>query len=72
MIVHVLQQRGCYFSVHLACPVVQVGNIQLGIPVRMIRKNKAKGSEIGSIYIFDGLYDVVRPSACLHRSTCCA
>ncbi|CAL5218970.1 g724 [Coccomyxa viridis] len=37
-----------------------VGNIQLGIPVRMIRKNKAKGAELGYIYIFDGLYNVVK------------
>ncbi len=29
--------------------------------MRMIRKNKVKGAELGYIYIFDGLYDVVRP-----------
>ena len=40
----------------------QVNNIRLGIPVRLIRKNKDKGSEFGSVYIYDGLYDVVRPS----------
>ena len=40
-----------------------MGNIQLGIPVRMIRKNAAKGSELGYMYIFDGLYNVVRPRA---------
>ena len=41
----------------------QVNNIRLGIPVRLIRKNKDKGSEFGSVYIYDGLYNVVRPSA---------
>lgn len=44
---------------------MQVGNILLGIPVRLIRKNAAKGSELGYMYIFDGLYNVVRPSASL-------
>ena len=28
--------------------------------MRLIRKNKDKGSEFGSVYIYDGLYDVVR------------
>ena len=46
----------------LWCVALQVGNIQLGIPVRMIRKNAVKGSELGYMYIFDGLYNVVRPS----------
>ena len=41
--------------------VLQVGNIQLAIPVRLIRKNKVAGSEFGEVYIYDGLYDVVRP-----------
>ena len=41
----------------------QVNNIKLGIPVRLIRKNRDKGSEFGSVYIYDGLYDVVRLSA---------
>ena len=39
---------------------LQVGNIQLGIPVRLIRKNVDKGSEQGNIFIYDGLYNVVR------------
>ena len=42
---------------------LQVNNTRLGIPVRVIRKNKDKGSEFGSVYIYDGLYDVVRLSA---------
>ena len=42
---------------------LQVNNIRLGIPVRVIRKNNDKGSEIGCVYIYDGLYDVVRLSA---------
>ena len=37
-----------------------MGNIQLGIPVRLIRKNVDKGSEQGNIFIYDGLYNVVR------------
>lgn len=50
--------------------LLQVGNIQLGIPVRMIRKNAAKGSELGYMYIFDGLYNVVRPSAHDYHCAC--
>ena len=42
---------------------LQVNNIRLGIPVRLIRKNKDQGSEFGCIYVYDGLYDVVRFSA---------
>ena len=45
---------------------MQVGNIQLGIPVRMLRKNPMLGTEIGDMYIYDGLYDVVGapPAGC--------
>ncbi len=39
---------------------MQVGNIELGIPIRVIRKNKDNASEYGNIFIYDGLYDVVR------------
>lgn len=45
----------------------QVNTIKLGVPVRLIRKNKDKGSEFGSVYIYDGLYDVVRLSAGIHQ-----
>ena len=46
---------------------MQVGNIQLGIPVRMLRKNPMLGTEIGDMYIYDGLYDVVSsPCRLLH------
>ncbi|CAL8460742.1 g273 [Coccomyxa elongata] len=37
-----------------------VGNIELGIPIRVIRKNKDNASEYGNIFIYDGLYDVVK------------
>ena len=46
----------------IAMPL-QVNNIRLGIPVRLIRKNRDKGSEFGCVYIYDGLYNVVRASA---------
>ncbi|KAL4443576.1 hypothetical protein ABPG75_011313 [Micractinium tetrahymenae] len=36
-----------------------VGNIQLGIPVRVTRKQKDSGGAYGTAYIYDGLYDVV-------------
>ncbi len=43
----------------------QVGNIELGIPIRVVRKNKDAASEYGNIFIYDGLYDVVRmPFTC--------
>lgn len=38
----------------------QVGNIELGVPIRVIRKNKDASSEYSNIFIYDGLYDVVR------------
>lgn len=38
------------------------GNIQLGIPVRVFRKNVDKAALYGSQIIYDGLYDVVRGS----------
>ena len=42
--------------VHLA---VQVGNIQLGIPVRVTRRNKEEDALSGHVFIYDGLYNVV-------------
>lgn len=36
-----------------------VGNIQLGIPVRVTRKQKDSTGTYGTAYIYDGLYDVV-------------
>lgn len=48
------------FSLWKPSDALQVGNIQLGIPVRLIRKNVDKGSEQGNIFIYDGLYNVVR------------
>jgi len=36
-----------------------VGNIRLGLPVRVTRKNKDKHGIYGIVLIFDGLYDVV-------------
>jgi len=37
-----------------------VGNIRLGLPVRVTRKNKDKNGIYGMVLIFDGLYDVVQ------------
>ena len=39
---------------------LQVGNIWLGIPVRVTRRNKDSDSIYGCTYIYDGLYNVVR------------
>jgi len=49
---------------------MQVGNIQLGIPVRMLRKNPMLGTEIGDMYIYDGLYDVVSSPCRLLQESC--
>ena len=40
-------------------PALQVGNIQLGIPVRVTRRNEEKDALSGYVFIYDGLYDVV-------------
>ncbi|PRW56393.1 histone-lysine N- H3 lysine-9 specific SUVH4-like [Chlorella sorokiniana] len=36
------------------------GNITLGLPVRVTRKQKSSAYPYGACYIFDGLYDVIR------------
>ncbi len=41
---------------------MQVGNIQLGIPVRVLRKQHDRQSiKNNTAYVYDGLYDVVCP-----------
>ena len=35
-------------------------NIALGIPVRVVRKNEDPHSFHGCVFVYDGLYDVVR------------
>ena len=56
-----LREQALPLSLHgRPSDALQVGNIQLGIPVRLIRKNVDKGSEQGNILIYDGLYNVVR------------
>ncbi|KAI7845254.1 hypothetical protein COHA_001296 [Chlorella ohadii] len=37
-----------------------LGNIMLGLPVRVTRKQKSPAYPYGVCYIFDGLYDVIR------------
>ncbi|KAL3152922.1 hypothetical protein ABBQ38_012226 [Trebouxia sp. C0009 RCD-2024] len=37
-----------------------VGNIQLGVPVRVTRRNEEKDALSGYVFIYDGLYDVVK------------
>ncbi|KAK9858793.1 hypothetical protein WJX84_002670 [Apatococcus fuscideae] len=39
------------------CKVV---SIQLGIPVRLIRKNPDKDAMFGNVFVYDGLYNVVK------------
>ena len=39
--------------------MMQVRNIQLGIPVRVIRKNPDRDAMYGSVFVYDGLYNVV-------------
>lgn len=36
-----------------------MGNIQLGVPVRVTRRNVEKDALSGYVFIYDGLYDVV-------------
>ena len=36
-------------------------NVALGVPVRVTRKNLDDASLSGSIFVYDGLYDVVSP-----------
>lgn len=43
----------------MTCLLGQVGNIRLGIPVRVTRKNKEPDAICGSVFIYDGLYNVV-------------
>lgn len=38
---------------------MKVGNIQLGVPVRVTRRNVEKDALSGYVFIYDGLYDVV-------------
>ena len=35
-------------------------NVALGVPVRVTRKNRDAGSFYGAVFVYDGLYDVVR------------
>ena len=46
---------------------MQVGNIQLGIPVRVTRRNIEQDAICGAVFIYDGLYNVVGalPCSCL-------
>lgn len=45
---------------------MQVGNIQLGVPVRVTRRNEEKDALSGYVLIYDGLYDVVSSSSPAH------
>lgn len=36
-----------------------IGNIGLGIPVRVVKKMPDSGSICGAVFVYDGLYDVV-------------
>lgn len=40
--------------------LLQAVSIQLGIPVRVIRKNPDREAMFGNVFIYDGLYNVVR------------
>lgn len=39
---------------------LQIGNIRLGVPVRVTRKQPDPSTIYGSVFVYDGLYDVVR------------
>lgn len=38
---------------------LQIGNIRLGVPVRVTRKQPDPSSIYGGVFVYDGLYDVV-------------
>ena len=43
---------------------MQVGNIQLGVPVRVTRRNIEQDAICGAVFIYDGLYNVVGVLLC--------
>ena len=55
----------------LACleysQLLQVVSIQLGIPIRVIRKNPDKDAMFGNVFVYDGLYNVVRSPQLAHQ-----
>ena len=48
------------------CFGFKVGNIQLGVPVRVTRRNVEKDALSGYVFIYDGLYDVVSSNSWEH------
>ena len=40
--------------------LLQAVSIQLGIPVRVIRKNHDRNALFGNVFVYDGLYNVVK------------
>ena len=64
---HCFWQCSAGDPVRLTETAMQVGNIQLRIPVRVTRRNIEQDAICGAVFIYDGLYNVVSalPCSCL-------